>query len=54
MSKNKSAAARPAMAVQRPLKKRLLDNWQLYAMLAIPILLTVVYKYIPMYGIQIA
>lgn len=38
----------------KPLKRRLLDNWQLYAMLLIPIVLTIVYKYLPMYGIQIA
>ena len=39
---------------EKTLKKRIQDNWQLYAMLLIPIILTVVYKYIPMYGIQIA
>ncbi len=38
----------------KSLKKRILDNWQLYAMLLIPVVLTIVYKYIPMYGIQIA
>jgi len=38
----------------RALKKRILDNWQLYAMLVIPVVLTIIYKYIPMYGIQIA
>ncbi|MDE6282100.1 MAG: sugar ABC transporter permease, partial [Oscillospiraceae bacterium] len=38
----------------RPLGRRLFDNWQLYALLLIPVVLTVVYKYIPMYGIQIA
>nr|WP_296465968.1 ABC transporter permease subunit [uncultured Acetatifactor sp.] len=54
MNKNKSAAARPAVMVERPLKKRLRDHWQLYAMLAIPVILTLIYKYIPMYGIQIA
>ena len=54
MSKNKSAAIRPAVRVKRPLKKRIADNWQLYAMLAVPVILTVIYKYIPMYGIQIA
>ena len=31
-----------------------MDNWQLYAMLLIPIILTIIYKYLPMYGIQIA
>ena len=53
MSKKKSTAM-PAVMTQRPLKKRIMDNWQLYAMLAVPVLLTVVYKYISMYGIQIA
>ncbi len=38
----------------KSLKKRLLDNWQLYAMLLIPVVLTIIYKYYPMYGIQIA
>lgn len=36
------------------LKKNILANWQLYAMLLVPIVLTIIYKYIPMYGIQIA
>lgn len=36
------------------LKRKIAKNWQLYAMLAIPLILTVIYKYIPMYGIQIA
>ena len=31
-----------------------MDNWQLYLLLLIPVILTVIYKYIPMYGIQIA
>ena len=39
---------------KRSLKKRIRNNWQLYAMLLIPVILTVIYKYIPMYGIQIA
>lgn len=38
----------------RSLKRRLMDNWQLYAMLLVPVVLTIIYKYIPMYGIQIA
>ena len=46
-----AALSRPA---RRPLARRLADNWQMYALLAIPVVLTVVYKYIPMYGIQIA
>ena len=41
-------------AGEKSLRQRILSNWQLYAMLAIPVLLTVIYKYIPMYGIQMA
>lgn len=57
--KNKSAkSSGGTVAVKRrytkSLGQRMLDNWQLYALLAIPVLLTIVYKYIPMYGIQIA
>lgn len=53
MKKNKVAA--PVALVQRkPLKQRVLGNWQLYLMLLVPVILTVIYKYIPMYGIQIA
>ena len=51
-SAGSSALAR--RAEPRPLGQRILDNWQLYALLLIPVVLTVVYKYIPMYGIQIA
>ena len=47
-----AALSRPVHA--KPLARRLADNWQMYALLAIPVVLTVVYKYIPMYGIQIA
>ena len=35
----------------RSLKRRLADNWQLYLLLIIPILVTVIYKYGSMYGI---
>lgn len=38
----------------KSLLQRIKENWQLYAMLLVPVLLTVVYKYVPMYGIQIA
>ena len=55
MGKNKSTAANPAvMQDGKALKRRIIDNWQLYAMLLVPVILTIVYKYIPMYGIQIA
>lgn len=51
-----SSAGSAALA-RRPghsLGRRVLDNWQLYALLLVPVILTFVYKYIPMYGIQIA
>ncbi len=51
MKKNTSAIVTGS---HKSLKKRLLDNWQLYAMLFIPVVLTIIYKYYPMYGIQIA
>ena len=38
----------------RSLKRRLADNWQLYLLLLVPVIITIVYKYGPMYGIQIA
>lgn len=45
-----AALARPG----KSLGQRIMDHWQLYALLLIPVVLTVIYKYIPMYGIQIA
>lgn len=54
---NPSAAAGTAAALARPgktLGQRIMDNWQLYLLLLVPVVLTFVYKYIPMYGIQIA
>lgn len=36
------------------LGQRMAQHWQLYAMLALPVVLTIVYKYVPMWGIQIA
>lgn len=38
----------------KTLGMRIKANWQLYVMLLVPVTLTVIYKYIPMYGIQIA
>ena len=51
-----SAAGSAALAQRRgkTLGQRILENWQMYALLAIPVILTIIYKYIPMYGIQIA
>ena len=55
MSKTKTPA--PAGQVKprgKSLGNRILEHWQLYVLLLIPVVLTVIYKYIPMYGIQIA
>ena len=65
--RNPAAAARPrkpslfkkketalAPAHRKPLKQRLVENWQLYLLLLIPVVITIVYKYGPMYGIHIA
>ncbi len=35
-------------------KESVMKNWQLYLMLAVPVILTLIFKYLPMYGIQIA
>jgi len=50
-------AAKPAKPIRlhrKTLGQRILENWQLYLLLIIPIVITIIYKYIPMYGIQIA
>ncbi len=45
----------PAVAVkEKSVWQRMASYWQLYLMLLIPVALTIIYKYIPMYGIQIA
>lgn len=36
------------------MKKLIKANWQMYLLLLIPVVITFIYKYIPMYGIQIA
>ena len=53
-----SQVCKPAVQVLTPHKKslsrRIMNNWQLYLLLLIPVVLTILYKYVPMYGIQIA
>ena len=51
---SRAGSAALAQRPGRTLGRRILDNWQLYALLLIPVILTFIYKYIPMYGIQIA
>ena len=46
--------AAPKPVHRKSLGRRMLDNWQLYLLLLIPVVITIVYKYGPMYGIQIA
>ncbi len=47
-------AASVPKARKKSLGRRLADNWQLYVLLLVPVVITIVYKYGPMYGIQIA
>ena len=54
MSKSKAVAAPKKKAGGKSVAKRIVSYWQLYVMLLIPVVLTIIYKYIPMYGIQIA
>ncbi len=56
MSKVKTTSAAVPVPAKpaKSLGDSLRDNWQLYVMLLVPVLLTVIYKYVPMYGIQIA
>ena len=53
MSKLKTATPTNVIR-QKTLLERMGAHWQLYLMLLIPVVLTIIYKYIPMYGIQIA
>lgn len=51
----RSNTAAPAKRTgEKPVTKRICAYWQLYLMLLVPVVLTIIYKYIPMYGIQIA
>ena len=51
---NQTSAPVLASPRKKSLGQRIRDNWQMYALLLIPVVLTFIYKYIPMYGIQIA
>ena len=52
--KDVPAPSGEAVVPGKSLGSRILQSWQLYVMLLIPVVITVIYKYIPMYGIQIA
>lgn len=51
---NESKASDPPPNRRVSLGKRMLRAWQLYAMLAIPLLWVIIFCYWPLYGIQIA
>ncbi len=44
------APTRTAAPHGKTLGKRIAENWQLYLLLLIPVVITIIYKYIPMYG----
>ena len=52
MSKSKSAAA--AVPAGHSLGRRIAKHWEYYLLLLIPIAITAVFKYAPIYGVQIA
>lgn len=54
MSTRTSTATAKVKPGRANLTRRVFENWQLYVLLLIPVVLTIIYKYIPMYGIQIA
>ena len=49
-----STAAPSAKVHRKSLGRRMAANWQPYVLLLIPVIITIIYKYGPMYGIQIA
>lgn len=51
----KNAGTRPGRAERgKSLRRRLRLDWQLYVILALPLIWLIVFQYIPMYGVQIA
>ncbi len=54
MSSKTAVADTPLTSHKMSLATRLRNNWQLYLLLLIPVIITIIYKYVPMYGIQIA
>ena len=50
----KKNAVNTSLAPKKSLISRMGNYWEMYLLLLIPVVLTIVYKYVPMYGIQIA
>lgn len=53
-AKTKKSPPHDNLPQGKSLGRRMAESWQLYLMLLIPIIITIIYKYGPMYGIQIA
>ncbi len=49
-----AASVAGQIPAKKPMWRKVLSYWQLYLLLLVPVALTVIYKYIPIYGIQIA
>ena len=47
-----STAAPSAKVHRKSLGRRMAANWQPYVLLLIPVIITIIYKYGPMYGIR--
>ncbi len=52
--RNDEIRARAKAANKRSLRRRLKNCWQLYVMLALPMIYAVIFLYAPLYGVQIA
>lgn len=52
--KRTETSAKVKVRKKQSVWKRVLSSWELYALLIPGIVLTIIYKYIPMYGVQIA
>lgn len=54
MLKAKSVRGKTGASPKRGLAQSFVNNWDLYAMLLLPIVYIVIFKYVPMAGVQMA
>ncbi|CDD30912.1 putative uncharacterized protein [Firmicutes bacterium CAG:94] len=54
MLKAKSVRGKTGASPKRGLAQCFVNNWDLYAMLLLPIVYIVIFKYVPMAGVQMA
>ena len=54
MLKTKSVRGKTGASPKRGLAQYFVNNWDLYAMLLLPIVYIVIFKYVPMAGVQMA